>query len=94
MPSLKVGHTYTGEYFTYIEGGSFSSANQIVPFLKSNLNPKSIADFGCGRGACLKIWEREGVSDIIGVDGDYVQTDELHVSKKNFIDMIWKHQLT
>jgi SAM-dependent methyltransferase len=56
----------------------------LVPFIKKKLNPQSVVDFGCGRGAWLKVWIETGVTDVIGVDGDYVVKNELHIDAKKF----------
>ncbi len=84
MHEKKVTYTYDNNYFEFIERGSFASAMTLVPFINKLLNPQSIVDFGCGRGAWLKIWIESGVTDVIGVDGDYVLKNELHIDVRKF----------
>jgi SAM-dependent methyltransferase len=42
------------------------SARRIVPLLTEAMSIRSVADFGCGRGAWLGIWQRAGVA-VLGV---------------------------
>lgn len=84
MTNESTNHLYSEKFFEYIERGSFSSASVIVPFVKAYLNPQSILDIGCGQGAWLNVWAKVGVNDVLGVDGDYVNTNQLHISKNSF----------
>ena len=49
----------------------------IVPILIEALNPRSVVDVGCGTGTFLKIFEKEGITDIMGFDGEWVNKDIL-----------------
>lgn len=44
----------------------------IVPKLIELFAPKSVVDFGCGIGTFLNIFIREGVTDVLGLDGAWV----------------------
>jgi SAM-dependent methyltransferase len=61
------------------------SAEEILPFVISNFNPASILDVGCGLGSWLSVAKKLGVSDITGIDGWYVDTSKLYISKDQFI---------
>src|SRR6266508_5182591 len=75
---------YTTEFFRSRETGSGASARHIVPLLVDLLAPASVVDVGCGTGTWLAVFQRHGVDDIVGIDGDYVPTDELHISPARF----------
>ena len=47
--------------------------------------PKSIIDFGCGLGTWLKVFKENGVNKIIGVDGSYVEKNDLLIPDECFI---------
>lgn len=79
-----MSHIYTNEFFTYIEQGSFRSAREVAPLLFSELRPSSLLDVGCGRGAWAKVWGEVGVDDVHGVDGEYVDVDNVHIPRDNF----------
>ena len=57
----------------------------IVPIVKKYLGSESVLDVGCGQGAWLSEWKKEGVIDICGVDGDYVDTDKLLINNDEFM---------
>ena len=49
----------------------------IVPKLIDMFSPQSVVDFGCGIGTFLNIFIREGVTDVLGLDGPWVNKDLL-----------------
>lgn len=49
----------------------------IVPKLIDLFSPKTVVDFGCGVGTFLNIFIREGVIDVLGLDGSWVNMDLL-----------------
>ena len=77
--------TYDNEFFKYVNSGALNSAEEMLPLLINDIPVKSILDVGCGQGAWLSIWEKLGVTDITGLDGDYVDTKKLLINKENFI---------
>ena len=76
--------TYHPEFFANTE--SLDSANEIIPLIKSFVQPNSVLDVGCSNGAWLSAWEKNGVKDILGLDGDYIKKDNLLVDPKYFIE--------
>jgi hypothetical protein len=48
------------------------------------LNPQSVIDVGCGTGTWLKVFANHGVSDILGLDGDYVDRELLQIPDAAF----------
>ena len=64
---------YDNNFYDQITQRAIESAREIVPIvLKMVDTPKSVVDFGCGRGSWLSVFEEHGVQDILGLDGDYV----------------------
>lgn len=57
------------------------AASIVVPFIINLLNPKSIADIGCGLGTWLKVFQDNGVKDIIGIDGHHLNKNQLVIDK-------------
>lgn len=64
---------------------NFKAANEVVPYLISLLNPKSVVDVGCGIGTWLKVFKDNGI-EIKGIDGDYVDKKLLKIEVEDFID--------
>jgi SAM-dependent methyltransferase len=77
--------TYDNNFFKYVNSGAINSANEIFPHLINSLPINSVLDVGCGQGAWLSVWEQFGVKDITGVDGSYVDCDNLLIDKEHFI---------
>lgn len=51
---------------------SDQSALEIVPILTDIFRPTNVIDVGCGLGNFLKIFSQNGVTDFLGLDGDWV----------------------
>lgn len=77
-------HEYGGDFYEYINSGSGASASVICPLLVKWLNPASVLDVGCGAGAWCRVWMNNGIGDLLGVDGDYVNRDSLLIPRENF----------
>jgi len=54
-----------------------NSAKIIVPLILNLLKPSSVLDVGCGIGTWLRIFSDNGVKDIMGIDGEYVDRNLL-----------------
>jgi SAM-dependent methyltransferase len=76
---------YTNEFFKEQRIASSASASRVAPIIISLLRPKSVIDVGCGIGAWLSEFRARGIEDFIGVDGDYVDRDQLLIPKAKFI---------
>jgi hypothetical protein len=75
---------YDDHYFDYISTGSRASAEVVVPFVRSILNVDSLLDVGCGQGAWLEVWRENGVEDVTGLDGEYVDVNSLRIPTSTF----------
>lgn len=60
------------------------AAEEVVPVILNLLNVRSVLDVGCGTGTWLVVMNNHGVEDIMGVDGDYLDDNQLHIEKKYF----------
>lgn len=49
-----------------------NAANEIVPIIIDLFSPKNVADIGCGTGTFLNVFKSNGISDVIGIDGSWV----------------------
>ncbi len=76
--------TYDGGFFDYVSIGSKRSAAIVAPLVLKHYRAKTLADIGCGRGAWLPEWERAGIADYLGIDGDYVDQDSLLIPGAHF----------
>jgi SAM-dependent methyltransferase len=65
---------------------NFKAASEVVPYVLELIGPKSVVDVGCGIGTWLKVFEENGVQDILGIDGDYVDKSLLKIDNQKFIE--------
>lgn len=78
-------HIYDRTYYEYINGGSIRSAEALLPILKRHFAIHSVVDFGAGQCAWLTVWQRLGIVDVTGIDGDYVDRSALLVAPDRFV---------
>lgn len=78
-------YAYQNAFFSYQQAGSLSSARVVIPHLLEHLKVKSVLDVGCGAGAWVTAYLESGLTDVIGVDGEYVHEDQLLFSRSKFI---------
>ena len=64
---------------------SRDSASVILPIVNDLVHPASVLDVGCGVGAWLETWQRLGVTDLIGIDGSYVERERLLIDPSRFV---------
>lgn len=76
---------YTPDYHQTIREGSRASARAIVPLVVDLVAPASVVDLGCGTGAWLATFVEHGISDVLGIDGESMQTELLEIPKERFV---------
>jgi len=77
-------HTYNNEFMQYAARSSGYSAVAIVSMLQRKLNVDSVLDIGCAIGTWLRAWSELGITDLHGVDGDYVDRQRLALAELTF----------
>ncbi|CAN5306315.1 hypothetical protein BH11PLA2_BH11PLA2_30680 [soil metagenome] len=60
------------------------TADLVAPLVTTLLQPQSILDVGCGNGVWLGAFHRTGVTDILGLDGDYIDRSALQMPPECF----------
>ena len=70
---------YSAAFYNKIENWSTNAANEIVPLVMNLVSPESVVDIGCGDGTWLSIFSKNGVEDILGIDGSYVTENILKI---------------
>lgn len=76
---------YDESFFATCQDESGKSASQVVPLIVELLSPESVVDVGCGIGTWLLEFQKCGVEKILGIDGSYVNRDQLLIPQSNFI---------
>ncbi len=81
----EIGPVYSRQFFDVQADGSARSASVVVPLVLSLLPVRSVVDVGCGVGPWAAEFLANGVPDVLGVDGDYVQRSQLRISPERFL---------
>lgn len=61
------------------------SSRAVVSAVAPLLSAASVLDVGCAGGMWLRAWREQGIKDICGVDGDYIDPDCLEISAAEFV---------
>ena len=78
-------YIYGSAFQNMTASGSAHAARRIISGLRTILPVRSVADIGCARGTWLREWQAQGVDDIVGVDGDYIERSKLKIDLRNFV---------
>lgn len=83
--SAQASTVYTPAFFDELTEGTRGSARTVIPAVIELLKPASVLDVGCGTGTWLSEWRRAGVTDVVGIDGDYVDRAALQLTAEQFV---------
>lgn len=84
MTRTRPASPYDEAFYSNLSASSRQSSRAILPFVQNLVRPKSVLDVGCGSGEWLLTWQELGVSDVVGVDGSYVEKSGLAIPAANF----------
>lgn len=76
---------YDSSFYDAQAEESMQSARNVLPILFRTYNPKSVIDVGCGVGTWLRVALDLGVPEGLGIDGGYVQRDQLVIPSDLFM---------
>jgi hypothetical protein len=80
----KTAQIYDQKFYLAHQEGVFNSARHVVPLLLDLIGMKSVCDVGCGVGEWLATFIENGVSDVLGLDGAYVDKKILRIPASKF----------
>ena len=78
-------NVYDDAFFAVHFEQSLRSAKVIAPVVHRLFSPRSIVDVGCGLGAWLQAFSEGGKDQICGIDGAYVNPENLLIPPAKFI---------
>src|ERR1700688_4370362 len=81
---MKDSKQYSPRFFDQIRDTASKSANVAVPESLDIYPAKSVMDVGCGTGAWLRPFGDCGVKRPVGIDGDYVDRNQLMIATPHF----------
>ena len=82
---------YNNSFYDEQSAGSYKSARILLPPVLGVLRPKSVLDVGCGVGTWLSVVSANGVDDILGQDGAYVDQSRLQIPQSRFCAVDLEH---
>jgi SAM-dependent methyltransferase len=80
-----MSEAYARSFYEEIGDNSARSASEVVPIVLKLLTVTSVCDLGCGLGTWLAAFKMRGVTDVSGIDGDYVPRDLLRIPAEAFV---------
>ncbi len=81
---------YNQQFFAHHEAVARTSARAVIPLVAELVAPRSVVDVGCGVGTWLAEFKSAGIDDVLGIDGEYINRDELVIPREQFTS----HDLT
>jgi|HubBroStandDraft_6_1064221.scaffolds.fasta_scaffold535343_1 SAM-dependent methyltransferase len=75
---------YTDKFYAGQSDRSYQSAGCVLPLVLSAVPVKSAIDVGCGVGTWASALLERGVTDVLGIDGHYVNRDLLRIPQDRF----------
>ena len=76
---------YDDAFFAQQVEHSLRSARAVAPVVHRLFGARSVVDVGCGLGAWLRAFSEVGIEHICGIDGDYVNRQNLLIPSAKFI---------
>ena len=83
---------YNTEFFAGQSARSLASARVVLGALFAAFQPERVIDVGCGVGSWLRAARDLGATEILGVDGDYVDRAALLVKSTEFLPVDLEQQ--
>lgn len=77
---------YSGPFYNDYVEESYVSAKCFAEFLLGFLKVDSLIDVGCGVGTWTGAFRDCGVPSVLGIDGVYVDRNQLKIDSKNFVE--------
>jgi SAM-dependent methyltransferase len=63
---------YSKNFYLELAKTSDKSANVLAPLLIKKFHPFSVVDFGCGTGSFCKAFIANGITDVLGIEGEWI----------------------
>ena len=76
--------SYDQQFYTDLDETAAPSAERIVPMVQDLLSVGSVIDVGCGDASWLDVFRNNGVEDVFGVDGSWVEEPQIKIPLERF----------
>jgi SAM-dependent methyltransferase len=92
--SQELSSQYDAAFYERGASDSRKSAAVVVPLVNKLVRPESVLDVGCGVGAWLAEWVSQGVTDVLGLDGEYVDRAMLQIESTDFLPVDFRSRFS
>ena len=75
---------YDSRFYRWRDAGTRASAEAVVSIVTELVQPGSVVDVGCGVGTWLDVFRAAGVEDILGIEGAWLEPEELRIPRDRF----------
>lgn len=75
---------YDEDFFSGQSSVALGSARIVVPMVCKLIRPATVVDIGCGHGAWLLAFRENGIGQLRGIDGDYVDRTAFMLEPDSF----------
>ena len=75
---------YNSDFYEMQAKKSFESAQVVLKMVFDLYKPKTVVDFGCGKGTWLAAAEKLGALKLKGLDGDWIEKEKMYSKKIDF----------
>ncbi len=75
---------YGDDFYRYLDATAEASARRVLPLLFELIRPQSIVDVGCGDGGWLAVARENGIGDILGLEGPWIDEKRLKIPLSAF----------
>lgn len=76
---------YSDQFYELRTAAVQDCVRVLVPLIAELVGLASVVDFGCARGEWLQAFSAHGVHEIQGIDGPYVDQNQLQIPRERFI---------
>jgi len=86
---------YNDNFYHLRNNKTYTAASTIVPVVLNLVkNVDSVVDFGCGVGVWLKAFKENGVNNVLGLDGEWVNKKYLEIDNKEFQEVDFENPIS
>ncbi|MDD2336795.1 MAG: glycosyltransferase [Geobacteraceae bacterium] len=78
---MEQSHPYNSDFYDEQKATSLTSAEVIVPIILDHLEITSVLDVGCGVGTWMSVFQKLGITDLIGFDLNDLSMNEYLIEK-------------
>ncbi|HEY7352097.1 MAG TPA: methyltransferase domain-containing protein [Terriglobales bacterium] len=83
MRTIEPARSYNAKFYRELEAAQQSSV-EVLPIIFEVLRPSRVVDVGCGTGHWLATARDLGAKEILGIDGPWVEKEQLVIPAENF----------